>query len=50
VAGAGVTFSLIAGCPCTGQLGIAVSTSDIAVGARVAYAVAGVGGVAMEQR
>ncbi|MDX6595913.1 MAG: hypothetical protein QOI72_1295 [Solirubrobacterales bacterium] len=45
-----MTLSLIARCPRTGQLGITVSTSDIAVGARVAFAAAGVGAVLTQHR
>jgi uncharacterized Ntn-hydrolase superfamily protein len=37
-----VTFSLLGRCPRTGQLGAAVTTSDLAVGARVPFAAAGV--------
>jgi uncharacterized Ntn-hydrolase superfamily protein len=36
-----VTFSLLGRCPRTGQLGVAVTTSDLAVGARVPHAAAG---------
>jgi uncharacterized Ntn-hydrolase superfamily protein len=36
-----VTFSLLGRCPETGQLGAAVTTSDLAVGARVPFAEAG---------
>jgi len=36
-----MTFSLLGRCPRTGQLGAAVTTSDLAVGARVPFAVAG---------
>jgi uncharacterized Ntn-hydrolase superfamily protein len=36
-----VTFSLLGRCPSTGQLGVAVTTSDLAVGARVPHAAAG---------
>jgi uncharacterized Ntn-hydrolase superfamily protein len=35
-----VTFSLLGRCPRTGQLGVAVTTSDLAVGARVPYGAA----------
>ena len=37
-----MTFSLLGRCATTGQLGVAVTTSDLAVGARVPHAVAGV--------
>lgn len=37
-----MTFSLLGRCPATGQLGAAVTTSDLAVGARVPHAEAGV--------
>jgi len=50
VAGAGVTFTLVARCPRTAQLGIAVATSDIAVGSRVPFAESGVGAVATQHR
>lgn len=36
-----MTFSLLGRCPQTGQLGAAVTTSDLAVGARVPFAIAG---------
>jgi len=36
-----MTFSLLGRCPDTGQLGAAVTTSDLAVGARVPFAAAG---------
>jgi uncharacterized Ntn-hydrolase superfamily protein len=45
-----MTFSLIGRCPRTGQIGAAVSTSSIAVGARVAYCAAGVGAVLTQHR
>jgi uncharacterized Ntn-hydrolase superfamily protein len=45
-----VTFSLLGRCPETGQLGAAVTTSDIAVGARVPFALAGVGVVVTQNR
>jgi uncharacterized Ntn-hydrolase superfamily protein len=38
-----MTFTILGRCPCTGQLGAAVTTSDIAVGARVLHAEAGIG-------
>ena len=37
-----MTFALLGRCPETGQLGAAVTTSDLAVGARVPFALAGV--------
>ena len=36
-----MTFALLGRCPETGQLGVAVTTSDLAVGARVPFAIAG---------
>jgi uncharacterized Ntn-hydrolase superfamily protein len=45
-----MTFSLIGRCPRTGQFGAAVSTSSIAVGARVAHCAAGVGAVLTQHR
>lgn len=45
-----MTFSLLARCPATGELGVAVSTSDVAVGARVPFAQAGVAVVATQHR
>lgn len=45
-----MTFSLIGRCTRTGQIGIAVTTSSIAVGARCAYAAAGVGAVLTQHR
>src|SRR6202011_5423341 len=45
-----VTFSLLARCAATGQLGAAVTTSDIAVGARVPHVVAGVGAAVTQSR
>ena len=45
-----MTFSLVARCPRTGQLGAAVATADIAVGARVPHAGAGVGAVLTQHR
>ncbi|WP_343674675.1 DUF1028 domain-containing protein [Paraburkholderia heleia] len=43
-----MTFSIVGRCPQSGQLGIAVSSSSIAVGARCAWARAGVGVVATQ--
>src|SRR4051794_34356351 len=45
-----MTFSLIGLCKRTGQLGLAVTTSSIAVGARVPFARAGVGAVLTQFR
>jgi uncharacterized Ntn-hydrolase superfamily protein len=43
-----MTFSIAARCPETGQLGIAVSSSSIAVGARCPWAQSGVGAVSSQ--
>lgn len=43
-----MTFSIVGRCPQSGQLGIAVSSSSIAVGARCAWARAGVGVVSTQ--
>jgi uncharacterized Ntn-hydrolase superfamily protein len=45
-----VTFSLIGRCARTGQIGCAVSTSNIAVGTRVPFARAGAGAVLTQNR
>jgi uncharacterized Ntn-hydrolase superfamily protein len=45
-----MTFSLIGRCPRTGQIGAAVATSSIAVGARCTFAEAGVGAVLTQHR
>ena len=45
-----MTFSLLGRCARTGRLGAAVTTSDIAVGARVPFAAAGVGAVLTQHR
>jgi uncharacterized Ntn-hydrolase superfamily protein len=45
-----VTFSLIGRCADTGQFGAAVTTSSICVGARVPFAMAGVGAVLTQHR
>src|SRR5947209_7290212 len=45
-----MTFSLAARCPRTGMLGVAVTTSSIAVGSRCAFARAGVGGILTQHR
>ena len=43
-----MTSSIIGRCPETGQLGIAISSSSIAVGARCPWVRAGVGAVATQ--
>ncbi len=45
-----MTFSLVARCPRSGQIGAAVATSSIAVGARCTYCEAGVGAVLTQHR
>jgi uncharacterized Ntn-hydrolase superfamily protein len=45
-----MTFSIIGRCPRTGQIGAAVSTSNIGVGTRVPFARAGVGAVLTQHR
>ena len=45
-----MTFSLLGRCSRTGQIGAAVSTSNIAVGTRVPFARAGVGAVLTQHR
>lgn len=45
-----MTFSLAGRCPRTGQLGAAVTTSNLAVGSRVPFAEAGVGVVLTQHR
>jgi len=45
-----MTFSIVARCSRTGQIGAAVATSSIAVGARVAHCAAGVGAVLTQHR
>lgn len=45
-----MTFSLLARCADTGELGAAVTTSDIAVGARVPSAIPGVGVAVTQHR
>jgi uncharacterized Ntn-hydrolase superfamily protein len=45
-----MTFSLIGRCARTGQIGAAVTTSSIAVGARCTFAAAGVGAVLTQHR
>jgi uncharacterized Ntn-hydrolase superfamily protein len=45
-----MTFSLVGRCPRSGQIGLAVATSSIAVGARCSYCAAGVGAVLTQHR
>jgi uncharacterized Ntn-hydrolase superfamily protein len=45
-----MTFTILGRCPRTGRLGGAVTTSDIAVGARVLFARAGLGVAATQHR
>jgi uncharacterized Ntn-hydrolase superfamily protein len=45
-----MTFSIIGRCARTGQIGAAVSTSNIAVGARVPFVRAGVGAILTQHR
>jgi uncharacterized Ntn-hydrolase superfamily protein len=45
-----MTFTTLGRCPRTGQLGVATTTSDLAVGARVPFAAAGVGAAATQHR
>jgi len=45
-----MTFSLVGRCPRTGQIGAAVATSSIAVGARCTWCAAGVGAVLTQHR
>jgi uncharacterized Ntn-hydrolase superfamily protein len=45
-----VTFAIVARCARTGQVGVGVATSDIAVGSRVPHAVSGVGAIATQHR
>lgn len=45
-----MTFSIVARCSRTGQIGAAVTTSSIAVGARVAHCAAGIGAVLTQHR
>ena len=45
-----MTFSIVARCPDSGQIGAAVATSSIAVGARVAHCAAGIGAVLTQHR
>lgn len=43
-----MTFSIVGHCPATGQLGVAISSSSIAVGARCPWLRTGVGAVATQ--
>ncbi len=45
-----MTFSIVARCARTGQIGAAVTTSSIAVGSRVAHCAAGIGAVLTQHR
>jgi uncharacterized Ntn-hydrolase superfamily protein len=45
-----MTFSIIGRCARTGQIGVAVASPSIAIGARVAYCAAGVGAVLTQHR
>ena len=45
-----MTFTLLGRCPETGRLGAAVTTSDLAVGARVPFAAAGLGVAVTQHR
>jgi uncharacterized Ntn-hydrolase superfamily protein len=45
-----MTFSLVGRCPRTGQIGAAVTTSSIAVGARCTFCAAGIGAVLTQHR
>jgi uncharacterized Ntn-hydrolase superfamily protein len=45
-----MTYSLLARCARTGQFGVAVTTSSIAVGSRVPFVAPGVGGVLTQHR
>jgi uncharacterized Ntn-hydrolase superfamily protein len=45
-----MTFSLVGRCARSGQIGLAVATSSIAVGARVSFCAAGVGAVLTQHR
>jgi uncharacterized Ntn-hydrolase superfamily protein len=45
-----VTFAIVARCERTGQLGAACTTSDLAIGARVPWARAGVGAAVTQHR
>jgi uncharacterized Ntn-hydrolase superfamily protein len=45
-----MTFSIVGRCVATGQLGVATSTSNIAVGARVTHCAAGIGALVTQHR
>jgi uncharacterized Ntn-hydrolase superfamily protein len=45
-----MTFSIVARCVETGRLGVAVATASVAVGARCAFAAAGIGAVVTQNR
>src|SRR5271168_4341817 len=45
-----MTFSIVARCAETGRLGVAVATASVAVGARCAFAMSGVGAVVTQNR
>lgn len=45
-----MTFSLLARCASTGRLGVATTTSSLAVGGRVPFALAGAGVIATQNR
>src|ERR1700730_1601632 len=45
-----MTFSIIGRCARTGQIGVAVASPSIAIGARIAYCAAGVGAVLTQHR
>ena len=45
-----MTYSVVARCERTGQLGVATATSDVAVGARVPWLRTGVGAVVTQHR
>jgi len=45
-----MTYSIVARCERTGQLGVATATSDVAVGARVPWLRSGVGAVVTQHR
>lgn len=45
-----MTFTILGRCPQTGQLGAAATTSDVAIGARVLFAAAGLGVAVTQHR
>lgn len=45
-----MTYSIVARCPRTGRLGVAVATASVAVGARCPFATAGIGAVVTQNR